>query len=1209
MNDPLSGPRASLSTQTLLDEASGSYVYHILSRRRIVLLLLLLALVAGGGLGRKLSIGLFPKVARAQIGFGMPSGDLTPVDFFKKHGQIIEQSFQTIEDIKEIRGNYGPHWISYDLDFDWGIVAEDAKRQVEQRFGSLSLPQKIKDKATIYVRDAADSGSAIFVDLSSGTLLLDSVYQLAKQELLPRFSAIDGVASILLDPLEELVGNVTLDRQKMWQYNISPAQVADSLSRKNENSSVSSLRIFSEWVNLRLRESELSLYGLDELVVAERSGQPIYLKDIADIDIRREPPYIISRIDGRASLVFVILVESGANMPLVSRQLDKVASELQAENPLMSQVEFTRSQDPADYINLAIRNVLYAGLSGAVLAILVVVLFLGQLRNIVMIAFSIPLTITVSLILLYFRGISINMISLGGMTIATGMVVDASIVVTENIHRIRLEQPRLRAWQAIACATRQVWLPVLASTLTSIVVFFPLSFTAPLASAVLGDLAQTIVFALFSSLLIALLVVPLLAFYMLRSTDKNKGPAGQGSRHRFQGSAERLSERFSALLVACYRRLLSGFLGRRALQWGFIALSITLFALSLSVLGPRIRQSIIGTPSSNRVAIDIDVDPGYEDGEEFVALLDDLSEEARQIGGSEVERVYGQTIGPRWLSIILALSSSKHSTKVQNALQKYFDKRMADFNRGKQQQAAEQPGSSADCRPGTEEAAGSSAEAGFGGGRQLAVLDPARSYNVEVDFWDPGGLPLPQTNDLRLQFRGTEAATVLESLQGVRDLLANDQRQREQAAEQAFQQARGSAQDGQTALNSGHSEQDANPTGAENPCSGAEEPAEGAEQAESEQGLSPDDFFQGYRYSVSSKPSSTEPQPILNLLPRSILSRKFADLDLKKELKYALGATVSELKVDKKGSSETQTIRIRNPQGKGREYQDIYNHPVPVSVDKKTQYIPLHHFVRFEEDRQESYISSSNGKRQFYITIDLRTGESEATPSQIAEAQADINALLAANPDIMAPGVSYSWYNTQKEMQESIRSLTLALVIGLLLVFLVITAQFGSYRYPLIILVTVPLGITGSLFFLWLSHSTISLNSLLGMILLGGVAVNNAIIMIDFFLIILKERTGELLPGTAAERHRIKRAAIVDACSLRLTPILITMFTTLLGMLPIALALGDGMNVLQPLGIAVAGGLGVSTLFTLFMIPCLLNMVPGKRERSLSLRDLGREGI
>ncbi len=601
------------------------------------------------------------------------------------------------------------------------------------------------------------------------------------------------------------------------------------------------------------------------------------------------------------------------------------------------------------------------------------------------------------------------MISLGGMTIATGMVVDASIVVTENIHRIRLEQPRLRAWQAIACATRQVWLPVLASTLTSIVVFFPLSFTAPLASAVLGDLAQTIVFALFSSLLIALLVVPLLAFYMLRSTDKNKGPAGQGSRHRFQGSAERLSERFSALLVACYRRLLSGFLGRRALQWGFIALSITLFALSLSVLGPRIRQSIIGTPSSNRVVLWFNIDPGYEDREEFVALLDDLSEEARLIGGSEIESIFGQT--------------------------------------------------------------------------------------------------------------------------------------------------------------------------------------------------------EGYRYSVSSKPSSTEPQPILNLLPRAILSRKFADLDLKKELKYALGATVSELKVDKKGSSETQTIRIRNPQGKGREYQDIYNHPVPVSVDKKTQYIPLHHFVRFEEDRQESYISSSNGKRQFYITIDLRTGESEATPSQIAEAQADINALLAANPDIMAPGVSYSWYNTQKEMQESIRSLTLALVIGLLLVFLVITAQFGSYRYPLIILVTVPLGITGSLFFLWLSHSTISLNSLLGMILLGGVAVNNAIIMIDFFLIILKERTGELLPGTAAERHRIKRAAIVDACSLRLTPILITMFTTLLGMLPIALALGDGMNVLQPLGIAVAGGLGVSTLFTLFMIPCLLNMVPGKRERSLSLRDLGREGI
>jgi len=146
------------------------------------------------------------------------------------------------------------------------------------------------------------------------------------------------------------------------------------------------------------------------------------------------------------------------------------------------------------------------------------------------------------------------------------------------------------------------------------------------------------------------------------------------------------------------------------------------------------------------------------------------------------------------------------------------------------------------------------------------------------------------------------------------------------------------------------------------------------------------------------------------------------------------------------------------------------------------------------------------------------------------------------------------------------------------LIYLLLAFQFNSLIIPLVILVTVPLGFIGVIFSLYLFHSTLSLNSMLGTILLGGIVVNNAIIMIDFYLKNLKT-------------HTEKMAALINTASVRFTPIVITSVTTICGMLPIALGFGEGANILQPLGIAVSGGLFISTLFTLFMVPCILSMI------------------
>jgi HAE1 family hydrophobic/amphiphilic exporter-1 len=172
-------------------------------------------------------------------------------------------------------------------------------------------------------------------------------------------------------------------------------------------------------------------------------------------------------------------------------------------------------------------------------------------------------------------------------------------------------------------------------------------------------------------------------------------------------------------------------------------------------------------------------------------------------------------------------------------------------------------------------------------------------------------------------------------------------------------------------------------------------------------------------------------------------------------------------------------------------------------------------------------------------------------------------------------GYSYSFDNPRIELDESIKSLFLALAISVVLIYLLLAFQFNSLWIPVIILVTIPLGFIGVIFSLRIFNSTLNLNSLLGTILLGGIVVNNAIIMIDFYL---KSRS----------EYDDYKNALVTTAGIRFQPVLITTLTTIFGMLPLAIGIGEGSNILQPLGIAVSGGLFVSTLFTIFAVPSLI---------------------
>jgi multidrug efflux pump subunit AcrB len=294
---------------------------------------------------------------------------------------------------------------------------------------------------------------------------------------------------------------------------------------------------------------------------------------------------------------------------------------------------------------------------------------------------------------------------------------------------------------------------------------------------------------------------------------------------------------------------------------------------------------------------------------------------------------------------------------------------------------------------------------------------------------------------------------------------------------------------------------------------------------------------------------------------------EFTERGLLYLVRKILGGTTA---IEFEESGQAVAVSAVYPESEIEGRQKLENFLIPF----RERTVPLKHFFDFRESMGVAGIASENGERIFRLYARMVPGTPAARRVEYEQQVRDLLEEKLAVP----PGYSITFDNPQVELDKAIRSLFVALAASVALIYLLLAFQFNSLRIPLVILVTVPLGFIGVVFSLYVFKSTLSLNSMLGTILLGGIVVNNAIIMIDFYL--------KILP-----KHSDKIDALVETAGLRFTAIVMTMLTTVFGMMPIAIGLGEGSNIVQPLGIAVSGGLVISTLFTLFMVPSILSLI------------------
>lgn len=1005
-------------------------------------LITLILIIFGLIIVSRLPVMMYPQTRRPRVQIDLRHSGISAIDFQNQYADKIEPRLLSLQNLELLETTYSTDSSRFNLTFDWNVESDDARTAVENLMVTInsSLPGEIQDSYSVRYREGENAGYLV-MGLTSESTASDTLYQILTSNLETKLNQLQDVEEIGFYNTKRLVVDVTLDQKKMLSYGITISDVNSALQAGFLPQPLGSMNTSEGRLSLRLEKNSRDLESLPRLEIKKVGDSSVTLDDIALLDIRYTLPSRVFLVDETPAVQLTATPVEGGNINAMTSEIQKIMEEAKRAELIPEDTRFSLYLDPAKYIKNSIKNVIQAAVIGGILAIIIVFLILGEWKNTLLIAASLPLTIMLNFLFMGLFGVSINLISLGGLALAVGMIVDSTIVVMENIHRHRMETEQSgdnsKSWKTLVLdSVAQVRSPVIASTLTSVLVFLPISFTAPLTNAILGDQARTVVFCLLVSLIVSLTVVPLISFYLFRK---------QNSLRKKSGVLQIHIDNVDKRLVGSYKRALQWLVQKKIRALIFLLLSFSTLVISVLLILPRIPKEIISTPTSDRIVFFFR-NSNVSDPEELMKdILPDMNERIIDILGDRLVQKYTNLSG-RFNQTFLDLRSSEDTEEAINLLQQEF------------------------------------------------VSEGDWYYNVLA--WDPAALPLPMSFDFQLSLYGPDPEIKVDLLISIQELLNQEE----------------------------------------------------------------------YFRRTFSRPSSSIIEQ-LNLKPRKETIDKLSpwnESSLSSLIRRILAGTTSITLSD---GIEDVEVSVSYPDEDIDSREKLEDFLIPWKQD----FVPLKHFFNFDTSKGVSQIYSKNGELAFQIfgTAGFRISDAERLRIQ-KETEAYLKEVL-----ILPEGYSYSFDNPRVEMDQSIQSLFVALAISIVLIYILLAFQFNSLWIPIIILVTIPLGFIGVILSLWIFKSTLNLNSLLGTILLGGIVVNNAIIMIDFYM---KSRND----------FSDYKEALVSSASIRFKPILITTMTTIFGMLPLAIGLGEGSNILQPLGIAVSGGLLVSTIFTIFAVPSIM---------------------
>ena len=1052
---------------------------EIATERRVTIVMLMVAIALFGMVSlSRLKLNLLPDISYPTLTVRTELTGAAPVEVENLLTKPIEEAVGVIRNVRLVRSVSRSGQSDVTLEFLWGTDMDIAGVDVREKLDILFLPleagrplllrfdpssEPIMRLGLLYKEDAG-------ADQESAEARLKSLRRLAEDRIKADLEAEEGTAAVKVSGGLEDEISIRVDQQKLSQLGISIEQVAARIRAENVNLSGGRLEEGNQRYLVRTINEFQSIDEIRDAIVASVSDRPVYLRDVATVERGYKDREAITRVRGRESVELAIYKEGDANTVQVAA---RIAQRLESVGEsLPDEIELVTIYDQSKFISASVDDVKNAAVLGGIIAIIVLYGFLADARATTITGIAIPVSVIGTFLLMYLNNVSLNIMSLGGIALAVGMLVDNSIVVLENI--VRKKEQGEDILQAAQNGTAEVAGAVIAATLTTIAVFFPMVFISGIAGQLFRDQALTVTFALTFSLIVALTLIPMLASLGTGSryqNDRESTPPGWFTRgvafvvRMFGLVFVGLRWLFwiilwvpSWLLQRLYRSIASIYPG--LLRWSLqhraavIVGAVVIFAGTMSLL-PRLGTELIPQLSQGEFNVDLRLTPGAPLAETDRAI------QAAQSATAEIEAV--------------ALDFSVAGTGNR------LDANPVD--------AGDNTGTlSISLTPGS------------GRAEENATMDAmraelARLPGVQYEFSRPALMTF--SSPLQIEISGYD----LEALSWVSGLVVQ-----EMSASDRFTDIKTTVERGNPEIQI---------------------------------------VFDQERAAK------------LGLAVRDIANRVVANVRGELATRY----TWRDKKID---------VLVRSVDTRKSSIEEIRQLIVNPASDRP---VSLEAVADISVSQGPSEIRRIAQERVAIITANIAYGD-------LGAAAGEAGSIVARIP--MPNGITAIVAGQSEEMQASFQSMKFALALAIFLVYLVMASQFESLIHPFVILFTIPLALVGAVLALFITGTTVNIVALIGVIMLAGIVVNNAIVLVD-------------LINQLRSKGKDRFDAIMEAGSARLRPILMTSLTTALGLLPMAIGFGEGSEVRTPMAITVIGGLLVSTFLTLVVIPVVYSLLDRKR--------------
>jgi len=773
---------------------------------------------------------------------------------------------------------------------------------------------------------------------------------------------------------------------------------------------------------------------------------PVYLSDIAEVFTSDNLDSLYARINGNDGVVISFNKQNIYATADVTDNITTRFEELAAEYPGL---KFTSLMNQGDYIHIVVNSILENLLLGAAFAIIILILFLKDIRPTFITLISIPISVMFAIVLMYFSGVTLNIISLSGLAVAVGMLVDNSIVVIENIFRLRTKG--FSAVKAAISGTAQVAGAITSSTLTTICVFAPIVFVEGITRQLFTDIALTLAYSLIASLIVAMTLVPAMAGGMFRNMREKP--------NKTLDRALRVYE--------------------KALDWSLRHKAVVLIvsiALLLGSAGLVILRGFSFMPEMDMPQLTVTV--SMPEGSTFDELRETSDEVSERLLALDGVKTVGAIANKGSMLSIIGLGGSS-SDKAATSTMMYVM-----IEEGKSGNAMGELI--------LEATAGIDAEITLASNAMSMSMLSGNGITMEI-----------YGNDIETLFTSTrQAASVLEGVDGV---------------------------------------------------------------AEVDNGI-----------------GDTDPEIRFVIDKEKAMEHGLTVAQVFSEVSTALSGDKNVTGV----TWDSGTFDVLVSQGNSEELTPDYIKSLEITVtdregNKST--VLLSDIAEVVYTESPVSISRQDQRRYIAVSATLEEGYNVTRVTQAAE-----DAMRGEN---LPQGVSYKFTGENEMIMDAMRDMLYMLLLGILLVYLIMVAQFQSLKSPFVVMFTIPLAFTGGFIALLVTGFELSVVAVVGFTMLVGIIVNNGIVLVDYIIQLRRE---------GAERI----AAIKEAGVTRMRPVLMTSLTTILGLITMAIGMGTGAEIMQPVAIVCIGGLTYATLMTLFVVPIIYDIFNKKEIKVVDEADL-----